>query len=588
TSTNAGATNTTGVPAPGCGSYSGKDVWFTFTVPASGAVDIATLAGSLTDGAMAIYTGTCASLTVLTCDDNSGPGSMPYIESGITPGSQIWLRFWEFGGGGEGSFQICVTEITPCANDNPCSASELPVSYSCSFQSETSVSSTGTITVPAPACGSYTGNDVWFHSTIPASGILNLEATSGTMTDGAMALYSGTCDDLSMLSCNDDGGVGMMPLITYPGLPPGSDIWIRFWDGSGGEGSFNICAWIDTVSVLENTDCTTATQVCTTSSFDDNSDGDGAVNDLNGTNHGCLTTNEHQSSWYYFQIQTSGTLTFTINPDNPVDDFDFGIWGPSSSCPPSTPPARCSYSAADGPTGLDTAATDLSEDAAGNRWVRYIDVLATEQYIICVDNFNSTNNGFQFSFGGTATISCDPFVLPVDLISFTGLNEQSVNVLNWITASENNSAWFHIESSSDGNNFSEIGKIAAAGTSANEHQYTFSDRSPSTGNTYYRLRQADTNGEFHYSNSINIVNHPALSFSVYPNPSSGFIYVDCTFLSEKGPASLEVYNMFGQPVYKKNITDPEQTIETIALPSKGLYWIVLRSGNERYAEKITY
>ena len=36
TFTNAGATASPGVPAPGCANYAGGDVWFTATVPASG------------------------------------------------------------------------------------------------------------------------------------------------------------------------------------------------------------------------------------------------------------------------------------------------------------------------------------------------------------------------------------------------------------------------------------------------------------------------------------------------------------------------------------------------------------------------
>ncbi|HRF82781.1 MAG TPA: CUB domain-containing protein, partial [Flavobacteriales bacterium] len=53
--TNAGTTNTPGVPAPGCGNYAGGDVWFRFVAPPSGRVYIDTRAGTLTDAAMALY-----------------------------------------------------------------------------------------------------------------------------------------------------------------------------------------------------------------------------------------------------------------------------------------------------------------------------------------------------------------------------------------------------------------------------------------------------------------------------------------------------------------------------------------------------
>ena len=55
TFTNAGAGATTGVPAPSCSFCSGGDVWFSFTAPATGIVDIETAAGVVTDGGMAVY-----------------------------------------------------------------------------------------------------------------------------------------------------------------------------------------------------------------------------------------------------------------------------------------------------------------------------------------------------------------------------------------------------------------------------------------------------------------------------------------------------------------------------------------------------
>ena len=53
-STNALATASAGVPAPGCAGYAGGDVWFTAVVPASGNLYITTQANAMTDGGMEI------------------------------------------------------------------------------------------------------------------------------------------------------------------------------------------------------------------------------------------------------------------------------------------------------------------------------------------------------------------------------------------------------------------------------------------------------------------------------------------------------------------------------------------------------
>ncbi|MCX7861429.1 MAG: GEVED domain-containing protein [Bacteroidales bacterium] len=113
TYTNAGASATLGPPHPGCANYLGGDVWFKATVPASGHITIDTKEGVMTDGGMAIYTGTCSSLTLVECDDDDSPnGLMPQIDrTGLTPGSTIYIRVWEYGNNNNGTFQICAYDV---------------------------------------------------------------------------------------------------------------------------------------------------------------------------------------------------------------------------------------------------------------------------------------------------------------------------------------------------------------------------------------------------------------------------------------------------------------------------------------------
>ncbi len=113
--TTSGATATTGVPAPTCANYNGGDVWFALTVPASGAVTVTTAAGVVTDGGMALYTATACNgtFTQIACNDDAN-GLMPEIvASGLTPGSTVYVRFWEYGNDNPGSFSICATTFTP-------------------------------------------------------------------------------------------------------------------------------------------------------------------------------------------------------------------------------------------------------------------------------------------------------------------------------------------------------------------------------------------------------------------------------------------------------------------------------------------
>lgn len=89
--------------------------------------------------------------------------------------------------------------------------------------------------------------------------------------------------------------------------------------------------------------------------------------------------------------------------------------------------------------------------------------------------------------------------LPVTLTSFTAVAQpQSVRV-SWATASEWQSQYFAVERGADGQLFTEIGRLAAAGTSGQPHHYTLLDAQPPAGAAYYRLRQVDLDGSVQYS-----------------------------------------------------------------------------------------
>ncbi len=144
------------------------------------------------------------------------------------------------------------------------------------------------------------------------------------------------------------------------------------------------------------TDCIGAFTLCSNASFNNNSNNIGCSSDLNSSNSGCLISFERQGTWYIFSPSIAGTLFFNISPTNPLDDYDFAVWGPypngsnvNTICPVSNSPLRCSYSALTGNTGLGpfpVSMLDLTEGAAGDKWVRYLDVFVGEVYLLYIDN----------------------------------------------------------------------------------------------------------------------------------------------------------------------------------------------------------
>lgn len=137
-------------------------------------------------------------------------------------------------------------------NDDCANAVLLTVGSNCSFTQYTTLGATGSSGVPNPTCADYQGGDVWFKAVVPANGTLELSCLAGDITDGGMALYTGTCGSLTQVFCDDDGsGSGLMPYINQSGLTPGSTVYIRFWEyGNDIAGTFSICAKIATPSVI--------------------------------------------------------------------------------------------------------------------------------------------------------------------------------------------------------------------------------------------------------------------------------------------------------------------------------------------------
>lgn len=341
--TNAAATASPGVPAPGCASYSGGDVWFTIIVPASGGVTIDMNSGVMTDSGMAVYSGTCGSLTLIECDDDDSPnGLMSMIAlAGQTPGATLWVRVWEYGNNNNGTFSICAYSTTPPAapsNDNPCSSIALPVNGSCSFSTYTNANATASPGVPAPGCASYSGGDVWFTITVPASGNVAVDMNTGVITDAGMAIYSGTCGSLALIECDDDdSGNGLMSFISLTGQTPGATLWVRVWEfGNDNNGTFGICAYEPPPPPPPpvNDNCNNATSVPVTPQGSSCSSTAGYITGATASAQAndCFGTAD-DDVWYSFVATTTDVQIDLSGISGTVTDMYFSVYGGTCGTP---------------------------------------------------------------------------------------------------------------------------------------------------------------------------------------------------------------------------------------------------------------
>jgi hypothetical protein len=92
--------------------------------------------------------------------------------------------------------------------------------------------------------------------------------------------------------------------------------------------------------------------------------------------------------------------------------------------------------------------------------------------------------------------------LPVELVSFDVKCETEEAEIEWITQSEINNDYFIVEKSYDAVTYFELTKIQGAGNSNVAINYSVTDPNPSSGVTYYRLKQVDFDGTTTYHETV--------------------------------------------------------------------------------------
>ncbi|MGV3631511.1 MAG: hypothetical protein ACO1O6_09895 [Bacteroidota bacterium] len=311
----------------------------------------------------------------------------------------------------------------------------------------------------------------------------------------------------NLLISNDDGAgcAGGASRLTF--LANISGTWVVFI--SRYQSFINQCATLSANIQLQysrncthsTSECWGGTQICNDQTFSGNNAGLGDYQELNASNAGCLTnlfgSTEHQSSWYYFVPVTNGSINFTIETGV---DYDFAIWtGAGVNCGSLGLPARCSYAADPGFTGLGNSASDNSEDADGDRYVAPLNVNAGQYYIMLIDNFTADNTPFtiNFSFSTPNLLNCNPIPLPVTLYSFEGRYHTGKNILSWIALNETENAFYTVERSSDNLHWEFVTQVESSTPDSKINmKYEISDENFERNKlNYYRLSQTDTDGK---------------------------------------------------------------------------------------------
>jgi hypothetical protein len=169
-------------------------------------------------------------------------------------------------------------------------------------------------------------------------------------------------------------------------------------------------------------------------------------------------------------------------------------------------------------------------------------------------------------------------ILPASTLELTGKNHGNENLIDWSTASEQHTAYYSVESSLNGVDFTEEGKVNAAGNSNRLQTYHFVHRQINDRSFYYRIKQVDLDGKIAYSRTIRINVAAFRLATLYPNPVKDKSTVSF-YLPQSASITATITNASGLLIHKfsQHFTkgDQKMSFDLAELPA-GSYLLQLK------------
>jgi len=164
------------------------------------------------------------------------------------------------------------------------------------------------------------------------------------------------------------------------------------------------------------------------------------------------------------------------------------------------------------------------------------------------------------------TVSGNP--LPVTITDIIAVNVGNQNRVNWRTASEVNTDYFDLEKSTDGVKYTRMATVNAHGTASS---YSYADRTPAAGKSYYRLRITESSENYWYSKVVTAVfgGMNMYNIDVYPNPANAVLMIKENVAAEGG--FFRITNIAGRTEKMQKANDGGLTVIDVRGLAAGLY-----------------
>ena len=180
-------------------------------------------------------------------------------------------------------------------------------------------------------------------------------------------------------------------------------------------------------------------------------------------------------------------------------------------------------------------------------------------------DYTSDFSPFGFGSGGGGN------ALPIELLSFTGTEQNGDVLLNWQVASQINNDIFQIHKSRDGREWVLVGAVKGNGNTNAEFSYYLVDESPYIGRSYYQLTQVDYNGVSETFRPITVEIQSTIELTISPNPVEDILYLRMNETIH-GTTKISIVNTIGKTIYEKTFIGDFNTLRlNVEKYRKGYY-----------------
>jgi hypothetical protein len=204
------------------------------------------------------------------------------------------------------------------------------------------------------------------------------------------------------------------------------------------------------------------------------------------------------------------------------------------------------------------------------------------------------SNTFYQLGNGDFAFAWNYIPLPVEFLNLQASRKGEAVTVKWMTASEKNIIHFVVERSSNGVEFTKIGMTDAKANSNTITSYVFTDLSPLSGTSYYRVYSVDMFGTAQYSKVVTVTSSDELktaitdALQVFPNPFDGRS-INFSIASHEGAMQAVISDMLGKQVYTHKMQNYTHELINIQLDTPlapGMYVLQILTEKGIYKKKI--